>query len=189
MQKRRMIVAITGASGAILGIRLIEELHRAGVEVHLIISDWGQRTISLETDYTVEQVCALADTVYPADDLAAAVSSGSFPVDGMIVIPCSMKTLAGIANGFSSNLIERAADVTLKERRPLLLVPRESPVSRIHLRNMLTLSEMGVIIQPPCVEFYTRPESLTDMIDYLVGKTMDELKIEHELFVPWGGSE
>ena len=176
---------MTGASGAILGIRLLEALGQCGVERHLILSDWARRTIELETDYTPQQVLAMGDVVYPADDLAASVSSGSFQTNGMVIMPCSMKTLSAIANGFSYNLIARAADVTLKERRPLVVVPRETPLSSIHLRNMLTLSEAGAILVPPCVGFYTRPRSLEDVVDHLVGKVLDELQIPHELYRRW----
>ena len=176
---------MTGASGAILGIRLLQELRRADVETHLICSDWAARTIELETDTTFEAVCALADAVYANQDLAATVSSGSFHTDGMVVIPCSMKTLAAIANGFSCNLIARAADVTLKERRKLLLVPRETPLSSIHLRNMLSLSQDGAIILPPSIAFYSRPETLEDAVNHMVGKVLDMLEIPHALYTPW----
>ena len=176
---------MTGASGAILGIRLLEALGQCGVVRHLILSDWARRTIELETDYTPQQVLAMGDVVYPADDLAASVSSGSLQTNGMVIMPCSMKTLSAIANGFSYNLIARAADVTLMERRPLVVVPRETPLSSIHLRNMLTLSEVGAILVPPCVGFYTRPRSLEDVVDHLVGKVLDELPIPHELYRRW----
>lgn len=185
MEKKRIVVAITGASGAILGIRLLEALGQCGVERHLILSDWARRTIELETDYTPQQVLNLGDVVYPADDLAASVSSGSFQTDGMVIMPCSMKTLSAIANGFSYNLIARAADVALKERRPLVVVPRETPLSSIHLRNMLTLCEAGAMLVPPCVGFYTRPKSLEDVVNHLVGKVLDELRIPHELYRRW----
>lgn len=187
MEPKRIVIAITGASGAILGIRLLEALGQCGVERHLIVSDWGRRTIELETDYTPQQVLSLADAVYPADDLAASVSSGSFQTDGMVIMPCSMKTLAAIANGFSYNLIARAADVALKERRPLIVVPRETPLSTIHLRNMLTVCEAGAILLPPCVGFYTQPKSLDDVVDHLVGKVLDELRIPHTLYHRWEG--
>lgn len=185
MQRKRIVVGMTGASGAILGIRLLQELRRADVETHLICSDWAARTIELETDTTFEAVCALADAVYANQDLAATVSSGSFHTDGMVVIPCSMKSLAAIANGFSCNLIARAADVTLKERRKLLLVPRETPLSSIHLRNMLSLSQDGTIILPPSIAFYSRPETLEDAVNHMVGKVLDMLEIPHALYTPW----
>lgn len=185
MEAKRIVVAMTGASGAILGIRLLEALGQCGVERHLILSDWARRTIELETDYTPRQVLALGDVVYQADDLAASVSSGSFRTDGMVIMPCSMKTLSAIANGFSYNLIARAADVALKERRPLIVVPRETPLSAIHLRNMLTLTEAGAMLVPPCVGFYTRPKNLDDVVSHLVGKVLDELRIPHELYRRW----
>ena len=187
MENKRIVVAVTGASGAILGIRLLEILRELGVERHLILSSWACRTIELETDYTPDQVRALADVAYPEDDMAAAVSSGSFPADGMAVVPCSMKTLAAIANGFSYNLIARAADVALKERRPLVLMPRETPLSSIHLQNMLTASQAGAILVPPCIGFYTRPRTLEDAVDHLVGRVLDELRIPHQLYPRWGG--
>lgn len=190
MRKRRIVVAMSGASGAILGVRLLQELKKADVETHLILSDWAKRTIELETDYTVEEVCALASEVHANTNMAASVSSGSFQTDGMVVVPCSMKTLSAIANGFSYNLIARAADVSLKERRPLVIVPRETPLSSIHLRNMLSLSTDGAIMVPPCVGFYTRPKTLDDAINHLVGKIMDELRIAHDdLFQRWEGAD
>lgn len=189
MEKKRIVVAMTGASGAILGIRLLQELRKSGAETHLIISDWARRTIELETDYTLEQVCAIADVVHPANDLAASVSSGSFQTDGMVIMPCSMKTLSAIANGFSYNLIARAADVALKERRPLIVVPRETPLSSIHLRNMLSLSGDGAILLPPCIGFYICPKTLDDVVDHLVGKVLDELRIPHQLYRRWEGSK
>ena len=189
MEKKRIVVAMTGASGALLGIRLLQELRKTGAETHFVLSDWARRTIELETDYTVEQVCALADVVYPADDLAASISSGSFQTDGMVIMPCSMKTLSAIANGFSYNLIARAAYVALKERRPLIVVPRETPLSSIHLRNMLSLSGDGAVLLPPCIGFYTRPKTLEDAVNHLVGKVLDELHIPHQIYPRWTGTE
>ncbi|MCI9511431.1 MAG: UbiX family flavin prenyltransferase [Oscillibacter sp.] len=188
MEKRRIIVAMTGASGAVLGIRLLQELRSSGAEIHLILSEWAQKTIALETGYTVTQVQSLAHAVYPVTDMAAGISSGSFQTEGMAVVPCSMKTLAAIANGFSCNLIARAADVTLKERRRLLLVPRETPLSSIHLRNMLTLTEAGAMLLPPCVGFYARPQTLEDAVDHLVGKILDGLGIPQRLYRQWEGA-
>jgi len=186
METKRIIVAMTGASGAILGVRLLETLRDGGVETHLILSAWAERTLELETDYTPEQVRKLASVWYPADDMAARISSGSYPVDGMVVTPCSMKTLAAIASGFSYNLIARCADVALKEGRRLVLVPRETPLSAIHLENMLKLSRLGVTILPPSIGFYTRPETLEDAVNHLTGKTLDLLGVEHHLFPRWG---
>lgn len=182
---KKLIIAITGASGVIMGIRLVEELRRIGVETHLVISSWGERTIEVETNYTLDDVHNLANFCYPSDDLMAPISSGSFHTDGMVIIPCSMKTLSAIACGFSYNLIVRAADVTMKEHRQLILVPRETPFSTIHLQNMLLLSRMGVVILPPCIEFYTKPQTIYDIVNYLIGKVLDALGLEHELFVRW----
>ena len=146
MKTKRIVVGITGASGVILGIRVLEELRRLEMETHLVMSQWAERTIQLETDYSVEQIRSLASVCHPIDDLAASISSGSFHTDGMVIVPCSMKTLAAIACGFSYNLLARAADVTIKERRRLVLVPRETPLSSIHLHNMVTLANNGVIL-------------------------------------------
>lgn len=181
----RLVVAISGASGAIYGIRLLEELHKAGVETHLIISRWAEETIRQETDYTPEAVAALANAVYDPADQGAALSSGSFPTAGMIVAPCSMKTLAAIAHGYSDNLITRAADVTLKEGRRLILLPRETPLHAIHLENMLTLARLGVAIVPPVPAFYHRPQQIMDIVDQTVGKVLDLLGLKHQLFRRW----
>ena len=189
MEKRRIVVGMSGASGAILGIRLLQELRKADIETHLVLSDWAKKTIELETDYTVDDVCSLADLVHAADNMAACISSGSFRTDGMVLVPCSMKTLSAVANGFSYNLIVRAADVTLKERRPLVVVPRETPLSPIHLRNMLSLSGDGAILLPPCIGFYTGPKNLDEAIDHIVGKIMDELHIANHLYKRWEGTE
>jgi polyprenyl P-hydroxybenzoate/phenylacrylic acid decarboxylase-like protein len=181
-----IIVALTGATGAIYGIRLLQVLRERSVEVHLVVSPWAEKTIVLETDYRGEEVRKLAGRCYAVDDLSAPISSGSFPVEGMVIIPCSMKTLAGIAHGVSENLILRAADVMLKEKRKLILVPRESPLSLIHLRNMTVASEAGAIILPPMPGFYFRPKTIEDLVDHLVGKVLDLLGIDHHLFPRWG---
>lgn len=189
MKPKRIVVAITGASGAILGIRLLEELRRLEIETHLILSQWAERTIHLETNYTVDQVIRLASIYHPWDMLSASISSGSFHTDGMVIVPCSMKTLAAIACGFSDNLISRAADVTIKERRRLVLVPRETPLSSIHLHNMITLSNNGAVLVPPCVGFYTRPDTVDAIINHLTGKILDALDVENELFPRWAGEQ
>ncbi|OBK24755.1 phenolic acid decarboxylase subunit B [Mycobacterium asiaticum] len=181
----RLVVAMTGATGAVLGIRLLEVLRDLDVETHLVLSDWARATIKLETDYTVNDVRALAAHVYSARDLAAGISSGSFRTDGMVVCPCSMKTLSAIRIGFSDNLITRAADVTLKERRKLVLVAREAPLSEIHLENMLYLSRAGAVIFPPTVAYYARPSSVDDVTNYVVGRVIDQLGIEHSLIERW----
>lgn len=182
----RIVVGISGASGAIYGITLLKYLQSAHVETHLIMSRWAHRTIELETEYTLEQVAALAHRCYRADDMAAAVSSGSFAHSGMVIAPCSMKTLAAIACGYSDNLIARAADVTIKEGRKLLLLPRETPLSAIHLENMLKLARLGVIIMPPLPALYHRPASVEAVVNQSAGRALDLLGIENDLFQRWG---
>jgi len=175
---KRIIVGITGASGAVYGIRLLEELKMAGAETHLVISRWGAYTIEHETDYSLDAVRAMAAHVYEEDDMTAAISSGSFPIDAMAVVPCSMKTLAGIANGISNDLIARAADVCLKERRALILAVRESPLSKIHIDNMLKATEAGAIIMPPMPAFYLRPESIDEIVTQSALRIMDKLGVD-----------
>jgi flavin prenyltransferase len=182
---RRLVVAMTGATGATVGIRLLEVLGQLGVETHLILSDWARATIKLETDKSVDEVRRLASHVHGAHDLAAGISSGSFRTDGMVVCPCSMKTLSAIRIGYSDNLITRAADVTLKERRRLVLVTREAPLSEIHLENMHYLARAGVVIFPPTVAYYARPTSIEEVTDYVVGRVIDQLGIEHSLIKRW----
>ncbi len=185
---KRIVVGISGASGVIYGVRLLEVLRdHPEVETHLVISEEGARTIKIETGRSAKEVAALATRHYDADNLAAAISSGSFRTEGMAVIPCSMKTLAGIATGYSDNLLLRAADVTLKERRTLIIVPRESPLHAIHLENLHKLAQMNAIILIPDCPFYIQPKTLDDIIDYLVGKTLDYFHIEHDLFRRWQG--
>ncbi|OBJ54062.1 UbiX family flavin prenyltransferase [Mycobacterium asiaticum] len=181
----RLVVGMTGATGAALGIRLLEVLRDLDVETHLVLSDWARATIKMETDHTVNDVRALASHAYSARDLAAGISSGSFRTDGMVVCPCSMKTLSAIRIGFSDNLITRAADVTLKERRKLVLVAREAPLSEIHLDNMQYLARMGAVIFPPTVAYYARPTSIAEVTDYVVGRVIDQLGIEHDLIKRW----
>ena len=177
MKPMRLIVGITGATGVIYGIRLLERLRDAGVETHLVISRWGARTLVHETPYSREQVEALAHTSYVAGDMGAAISSGSFQTAGMIIAPCSAKTLGAIAHGFGDGLIHRAADVVLKERRKLLLAVRETPLSEIHLENMLKLSRMGAVILPPMPAFYSHPRSLSDIVDHTVERILDQFGI------------
>lgn len=173
--QQRLIVGITGASGAIYGIRLLERLRGLPVETHLIVSRWARVTIEHETDYDLAAVKALADVVYGDDDQAAAVSSGSFLTRGMVIAPCSTKTVAAIANGFSHNLVSRAADVVLKERRRLVLVVRETPLSAVHLANMTRLAELGATVFPPTPAFYNRPETIDDIVDHTVLRVLDQL--------------
>lgn len=169
----RLIVGISGASGVIYGIRLLQALQKLPVETHLVMTRTAEVTLAHETDLKVEEVRQLADATYRADDLAAAVSSGSFRTIGMIVAPCSMRSLGEVAHGITSNLLTRAADVVLKERRRLVLVTRETPLHAIHLRNMATLAEMGAIIAPPVPAFYNRPRTIDDIVDHTVGRILD----------------
>lgn len=181
----KLIVAITGASGAIFGIRILEQLQQLDVETHLVLSKWGGRNIELETDYTPDRVCALAKRTYSPEDLDAPISSGSYPMDGMIVAPCSMKTLAAIRHGMSCDLIGRAADVVVKERRKLVLMVRETPLSPIHLENMLALSRLGVVIMPPAPSFYTKPASIDEMVDQTAARALAQLGVEHPALKRW----
>lgn len=184
----RLIVAMTGATGAPIGVRLLETLREMPeVETHLVVSRWARANIELETSRSVEDVVALADVSYSPADQAAAISSGSFLTDGMIIVPCSMKALAGIRTGYADDLIGRAADVCLKERRKLMLVPRETPLNDIHLDNMLALSRMGVVIFPPVPAFYNHPTSLDDAIDHLVGRMLDQFGLAAPKVRRWAG--
>jgi len=182
----KIAVGITGASGVVYGIRLLEALKETEHHVSLILSEWGSKTIGLETSYTEDYVLSLADCVYDSRDMAAAVSSGSYGIDATVIAPCSMKTLAGIANGFSDNLIVRIGDAALKERKPLILMVRETPLTLIHLRNMTAVTEAGGIILPPMPGFYHKPQSIDDVINQSVGKVFDMLRIPHNLFTRWG---
>ena len=183
---QRLIVAITGATGAIYGVRLLEMLREAAVETHLVISPWGRRTLIHETSYTVDQVQRLATATYSHNDQGAAISSGSFLTLGMAIVPCSMRTLASVAHGLGDNLVHRAADVVLKERRKLLLAPREAPLSDIHLENMLKLSRMGVVICPPMPGFYQRPGSIDDLVTHSVVRMLDQFGIHTDGPGRWG---
>ena len=186
-EPRRVIVGMTGATGIIFGVRLLQVLQGTGVETHLVMSKWAARTLVEETPYTVEQVQRLATKIYPLGDQGAAISSGSFLTLGMIVVPCSMRTLAAIAHGLGDNLIHRAADVILKERRRLVLAIREAPLSEIHLENMLKLSRMGVVICPPVPAFYNRPETIDDIVNYSVARLLDQLDIHLDVRNRWAG--
>jgi 4-hydroxy-3-polyprenylbenzoate decarboxylase len=178
---------MTGATGTIFGVRLLQVLQGSGVETHLVMSKWAARTLIEETSHTVEQVQQLATRVYPLGDQGAAISSGSFLTLGMIVVPCSMRTLAAIAHGLGDNLIHRAADVILKERRRLVLAIREAPLSEIHLENMLKLSRMGVVISPPVPAFYNRPQTIDDIVNYSVARLLDQLDIHLDVRNRWAG--
>ena len=181
----KIVVGFSGASGVIYGIRLLEILHSINIQTYLIISDWAKRNIETETHKTLEYVKSLSSVNYDNFKLDAAVSSGSFLHDGMVIVPCSMKSLSSIANGYDDTLISRAASVTLKESRTLILVPRETPLSRIHLENMIKLHDAGAIILPAMPGFYHKPSTIDEIIDHLVGKILDQLKIKHELFTRW----
>lgn len=183
-----LIIGITGASGVIYGIRLLEVLStRKDVETHLIISQAGETNIKYETGWKIEDVKALANFSYDIHDMGAQLASGSFKNDGMIVIPCTMKTLSALANSYSDNLLTRAGDVALKERRKLILVARETPLHLGYIRNMERLSEIGAIILPPAPSFYYQPKTIEDIIDHILGKILDILGIEHNLFPRWSG--
>ncbi|KAE8372116.1 flavo protein [Aspergillus bertholletiae] len=186
-RRKRIVVAMTGATGSILGIKVLLALRRLNVETHLVISKWAEATIKYETDYHPRNVRALADHVHNINDMAAPVSSGSFKTDGMIVVPCSMKTLAAINSGFCEDLIARTADVMLKERRRLVLVARETPLSDIHLRNMLSVSQAGAIIFPPVPAYYIKAASVDELVDQSVGRMLDLFDLDTTDFARWEG--
>jgi len=184
----RLIVGMTGATGAPLGVALLQALRdMPEVETHLVMSKWAKTTIELETPWTVQDVAALADVVHNPADQAATISSGSFRTDGMIVIPCSMKTLAGIRGGYAEGLVGRAADVVLKEGRKLVLVPRETPLSTIHLENMLALSRLGVAMVPPMPAYYNHPQTADDITQHIVTRVLDQFGLEHKKARRWNG--
>lgn len=184
----RLVIGICGATGAIYGIRLLEILREMPeVETHLVISKAAERTIPWETPYTVEQVARLAATRYPAGDIGAALSSGSFQTQGMVIAPCSVKTLSAIATGYSDNLLSRAADVTLKEHRRLVLLVREAPLTIGHIRNMTACAEMGAIIVPPVPAFYNHPKTIDDIVNHTVGRVLDLFSIDSAIVERWEG--
>jgi flavin prenyltransferase len=184
---RRLIIGMTGSTGAIFGVRMLEALKGGEVETHLIISRWAQRTLEHETRYTVEQVRSLASVVHSQGDMGAAISSGSFKTDGMAVMPCSVHTLAGIANGYGEHLVHRAADVVLKERRRLVLLVRETPLSEVHLENMLKLARMGVTIVPPVPAFYNHPQTVDDLVNHIVARVLDQFDLPAPFAKRWDG--
>jgi len=186
---KKLTVGISGATGAIYGIRLLEALSKSDVETHLIITEAAENTILMETDWKVEDVKSLAKVSYDIKNLGADVSSGSFLSEGMVIIPCSIKSLSGIANSFNENLLIRAADVTLKERRKLVLVVRETPLHLGHIELMLQASRIGAILLPPAPAFYFIPKTIDDLINHTVGKVLDLFGINHHLFSRWGSSE
>jgi flavin prenyltransferase len=183
----KIIVGITGATGTIYGVRLLERLRDAGADTHLVISRWGARTLIHETPYSREQVEALASVSYAPGDMGAAIASGSFRTDGMIIAPCSAKTLAAIAHGYGDNLIHRSADVVLKERRRLVLAVREAPFSDIHLENMLKLSRMGAVVLPPLPAFYNHPRTIDDLVDHTVSRMLDQFGLDTSGVERWAG--
>jgi flavin prenyltransferase len=185
----KIIVGITGSSGVIYGIKLLYFLKKSEIETHIVLSKWAEKNIEIETDESIVEVKKLASFEYRENDMAASISSGSFKTDGMIIIPCSMKTLASIANGYDDNLISRAASVTIKENRKLVIVPRETPLSQIHLSNMLKLAKIGVTILPAMPGFYHRPKTINDLILHIVGKTLDQFEINNEVFKRWKNNE
>lgn len=187
VKPQRLIVGITGATGTVFGVRILQMLHGSGVETHLVVSKWAARTLAHETPYSLKQIQELATQSYGSGDQGAAISSGSFVTLGMVIAPCSMRTLAAIAHGLGDNLIHRAADVVLKERRKLVLVVRESPFNEIHLENMLKLARMGVVILPPMPAFYNHPQSLDDMINHIAMRVIDQFDIHLDVMNRWDG--
>jgi 4-hydroxy-3-polyprenylbenzoate decarboxylase len=181
-----VLVALTGATGAIYGVRTLEVLRELGIEAHLIVSRWAETTLRTETNRKLEDVRALATAVFEETDLSAPPATSDYGTAGMIVAPCSMRTLAAVANGISDNLVQRAAEVHLQERRRLVLLARESPLSVIHLENMLRLARAGAVVAPPVPAFYARLRSLDDMVDHTVGRALDQLGIQHERVRRWG---
>jgi 4-hydroxy-3-polyprenylbenzoate decarboxylase len=188
--RKRLIVGVTGASGAIYGVRLLEKLRELcadTIQTHLVITPSAEKTISLETDYSISHVRELADVVHGYADIAAPVASGSFITMGMVVVPCSMRTLSDIAHSRADNLLVRCADVTLKEGRKLVIVPRETPLHKGHIRLMLTAAENGATLLPPMPAFYHKPKTVEDIVDHTVGKILDQFGVEHDIFKRWAG--
>jgi 4-hydroxy-3-polyprenylbenzoate decarboxylase len=184
---QRIVLAITGATGAPLAIKVLQYLRELEVEIHLVVSTWAKVTLQKECGISYEQVCAMADVVHDRSNQGASISSGSFHVDGMVVVPCSMKTLAAIRHGYAENLISRTADVMLKERRRLVLVTRETPLNTIHLENMLGLSRMGCVIFPPTPAFYNNPSTLDDALSHLATRILDQFNLTHPAAKRWDG--
>lgn len=182
----KLVIGITGSTGVIYGVRMLEVLKEKNIDTFLVLSEWGVKCIGMETEHTIEYVKSLATKVFDERNMAASVSSGTFKIDGMIVIPCSMKTLSSIAVGYDETLISRVAGVTLKESRKLVLVTRETPLTAINLENMLKLARLGVTILPPVPGFYTKPKSIDEIVDHTVGKCLDQFDIKHNLYEPWG---
>jgi len=183
--KDKIIVGISGASGSVLAVRMLEELKKAGIETHVILTEAGEKVLGHETKYRREDIEKLSDFFYDEKDLGASVASGSFRTSGMVVVPCSMKTLAGIANGFAENLLLRAADVCLKERKRLVLVARETPLNLIHIENMKKVTLAGGVVLPPVLSFYSESGSVEGLVNFIIGKTLDIFGIENNIFKRW----
>jgi polyprenyl P-hydroxybenzoate/phenylacrylic acid decarboxylase-like protein len=189
-EKKRLIIGISGASGSVLGLRALKILRALPEwESHLVLTEGAEITMGCELAESISEVRALADVVHAAEDIAASISSGSFKTNGMLIAPCSMKTAAGIACGYSDNLLLRAADVTVKERRRLVILPREAPLSSVHLKNLLTLSELGAVIIPPVPAFYQNPANLDDAIGQIIGRALGYFGLDEGLYKPWGGMD
>lgn len=182
----RLIIGITGSTGVVYGVRLLEVLKEKNIETHLLMTEWAIKCLGMETDYKIDYVKSLASEYSSETNMAASISSGTHKTDGMIVIPCSMKTLSGIANGYDETLVARAAGVTIKESRKLILVPRETPLTAINLENMLKLARLGIVILPPIPGFYTKPKTIEEIVNHTVGKCLDQFDIEHNLYQRWG---
>lgn len=182
----KIIVGISGGSGAIYALGILKTLKNLNIETHLVVSNMGEYVVNHECGVNLDELKDMADYFYENYDFAAAISSGSFKTDGMIIAPCSMKTLAAIAHGYSDSLLTRAADVCIKDKRKLVILPRETPLSSIHLENMLRLSNLGVVIMPPTPGFYNHPQDLSDIVSSIVGRSLDQLGIEHDLIKRWG---
>jgi len=182
----KLVIGITGSTGVIYGVRLLDVLKEKNIQTHLIFTEWAKKCLAMETEFTVDEVKSLATTVSDESNMAASISSGTHKMDGMIVIPCTMKTLSSIAVGYDETLVSRAAGVTLKESRKLVLVTRETPLTAINLENMLKLARLGVVILPPVPGFYTKPKTIDEIVDHTVGKCLDQFNIEHNLYKRWG---
>lgn len=182
----KIVVGISGGSGAIYALGILQALRELGVESHLVVSNMGEYVVEHECGVSLDELKEMADFYYENYDLAAPIASGSFKIDGMIIVPCSMKTLASVAHGFSESLLTRCADVCIKDRRKLVLLPRETPLSSIHLENMLKLSNIGVTIMPPTPGFYNHPQDISDIVSSIIGRCLDQFDIEHNLLKRWG---
>jgi len=183
----RIIIGITGASGSPYAVSLLKKTKSLGIETELVVSRMGEQVMKQECGVSIEEAASFCSVLHDVNDLGASIASGSYCCDGMVIVPCSMKTLSAAASGYADNLLTRAADVTIKEKRPLVMVVRETPLSAIHLENMLKLSRLGAVILPACPAFYTNPASIEDMTDFITGKILDELGIRNEIYRHWTG--